>query len=225
MADATPQHLAVLISGQVRHANVSFFAPNLVLGLSPLQLYVRMRHAMPSPSARGALPVRRAAGFRAPGAGARRFHHNRTEQPADRARRHVGEAGGEARRAHPPELGVLPPSAEDALHDGGRARRHGAQRAVERGQHVLPRHLEDDLLARERLGEGGERLGDGETLGDRRARHAEASRAVEADPSSSSAARSGSALWLKAKQRKRGASMAGKQRPAESTTKRSSAEL
>ena len=49
MADATPRHLAVLISGQVRHANVSFFAPNPVLGLSPLQLYVRMRHAMPSP--------------------------------------------------------------------------------------------------------------------------------------------------------------------------------
>ena len=49
MADTSPRHLAVLISGQVRHANVSFFAPNPVLGLSPLQLYVRMRHAMPSP--------------------------------------------------------------------------------------------------------------------------------------------------------------------------------
>ena len=49
MADTSPRHLAVLISGQVRHANVSFFSPNPVLGLSPLQLYVRMRHAMPSP--------------------------------------------------------------------------------------------------------------------------------------------------------------------------------
>ena len=49
MADTSPRHLAVLISGQVRHANVSFFAPNPVLGLSPLQLYVRMRHSMPSP--------------------------------------------------------------------------------------------------------------------------------------------------------------------------------
>jgi hypothetical protein len=35
MADAAPRHLAVLISGQVRHANVSFFSPNPVLGLSP----------------------------------------------------------------------------------------------------------------------------------------------------------------------------------------------
>ena len=43
MADTSRRHLAVLISGQVRHANVSFFSPNPVLGLSPLQLYVRMR--------------------------------------------------------------------------------------------------------------------------------------------------------------------------------------
>jgi hypothetical protein len=46
---APPLGMAVLISGGMNHANVSFFEPNPVLMLSPMQLYLRLKHTMPSP--------------------------------------------------------------------------------------------------------------------------------------------------------------------------------